>query len=270
MQAARPGSDGTATPVRISNRTGRSPVILLCDHASNDIPAEFGTLGLDRADLDRHIAWDPGALPVAERMMERLDAPLVASTVSRLVIDCNRAPEAVDAIPEKSEGTVVPGNRGIGEVERRHRAALAHMPYHDAIDALVDERAGRDSAPVFLAIHTFTPVYLGRSRPWHIGIIHDDDERLSAPMAARLGEHRDLVVGLNEPYSPGDGVYYTLTRHASSRGFQAAMIEIRNDLVATPDRQQWWGDLLSEIVSGILADQEREAPEKATKTMLTN
>lgn len=270
MQAARPGSDGTATPVRISNRSGRSPVILLCDRASNDIPVEFGTLGLERPELDRHIAWDPGALPVAERMMERLDAPLVASAVSRLVIDCNRTPDASSAIPEKSEGTIIPGNHGIDAAERQRRTALAHTPYHAAIDTLVAERERVAPSPVFLAIHTFTPVYLGRSRPWHIGIIHDEDERMAAPMAARLGAHEDLVVGLNEPYSPKDGVYYTLDRHASSGGFMAAMIEIRNDLVATPDRQQWWGDLLSEIVSDVLADQEREAPVKATRRMLTN
>jgi hypothetical protein len=85
-------------PVRIINPDGQSPFVLICDHASNAIPQEFGSLGLPAADLDRHIAWDPGAAPVARRMAKALDAVLVESGISRLVVDCNRPADAPDLI----------------------------------------------------------------------------------------------------------------------------------------------------------------------------
>ena len=186
------------------------------------------------------------------------------------MIDCNRDPHAPDAIPETGEGVPVPGNRGIGEDERLRRAALAHEPYHRAIDELTAERSVGGAEPVFVAVHTFTPVYFGKPRPWHVGIIHDADERLAGPLAARLAERRDLTVGVNEPYSPEDRVYYTLARHATSKGFMAAMIEIRNDLVTTSDLCRHWGDLLSSVIAGILAEQTTEAPSRATRRMLIN
>ena len=108
--------------------------MLACEHASNFMPREYGTLGLDPAELDRHIAWDPGALSVARAMAALLDAPLVASKISRLVIDCNRPLDAPDLIAEVSETTRIPGNRGLDAEERRRRIALAYEPFHAAID----------------------------------------------------------------------------------------------------------------------------------------
>src|SRR4051794_27328212 len=140
----RHASSGSAT---VTNREGRSSLVIVCDHASNFIPQAYGTLGLDAAELTRHIAWDPGALPVAERMAAALDAALVQSCVSRLVIDCNRPLDAPDLIPSVSETTDVPGNKSLTGDERAKRIALAHAPFHDAIDEVVSERlkAGRQT-----------------------------------------------------------------------------------------------------------------------------
>ena len=255
MDAARlrHASSGSA---RVTNREGRSPLVIVCDHASNVIPAEYGTLGLDAAELDRHIAWDPGALPVAERMATALDAVLVQSCVSRLVIDCNRPLDAPDLIPTVSETTEIPGNRNLTSDERARRVAVAHAPFHDAIDDVVSERlkAGRQTRIV--SVHSFTPIYKGVRRPWHIGIIHDDDRRLAQPLIEAL-QAMSVVVGVNEPYSPADRVYYTLQRHARSRGLPCAMIELRNDEIENIEQQKEWAGRLAGIFAAMRIDKKR-------------
>ena len=244
------GAIAPARTVEVVNRTGRGPVVLVCDHASNHIPAGYDGLGLDPSEMTRHIAWDPGAMPVATAMSKALDAPLVASAVSRLVIDCNRPLDAPDLVAETSETTAIPGNRGLSPEALRQRLALAHEPFHAAIDALVDERAAAGLETWLISVHSFTPVYKGVSRPWQIGIVHDGDERLSGPLLEGL-RRRGLAVGDNQPYSPADRVYYTLERHARSRGLPCAMIEIRNDEIAGGKGQRKWAALLAEAIAEV-------------------
>ncbi|MGI6851638.1 N-formylglutamate amidohydrolase [Mesorhizobium sp. 1B3] len=236
--------------VVIIDRGGRSCYVLICDHASNALPATFGSLGLSDEDLERHIAWDLGAAAVARYMAEVLGATLIESRISRLVIDCNRPLDAPDLIPALSETTIIPGNRDLTEAERARRVALAYDPFHAAIEDVVSERlaAGRETRLV--SIHSFTPVYKGVARPWNIGIIHDDDCRLAAPLIGALQSLEGITVGMNEPYSPADRVYFTLERHARSRGLPCAMIEIRNDEIPAEAGQRKWAGLLA----GIFAD----------------
>lgn len=248
---------------KVSNREGSSPFVFVCDHASNFVPPQYGTLGLDPSELTRHIAWDPGALPVARHLCEALDAPLVESCISRLVIDCNRPLEAPDLIWEVSETTEIPGNRGLDAAERSRRVALAHQPFHEAIDGVVAERLRAERATWLVSVHSFTPVYKSVSRPWEIGIIHDDDARLSTPMIEAL-KRDGAVVGDNEPYSPADRVYYTLQRHARSRGLPCAMIEIRNDVIADGKGQRQWGERLAAILAGLATDMDYEKREAET------
>jgi predicted N-formylglutamate amidohydrolase len=238
-------------PVRVTNREGRSPVVLVCEHASNFLPAEVGTLGLDRAELVRHIAWDPGALPVAERMAETLDAVLIQSLVSRLAIDCNRPLDAPDLIPAVSETTAIPGNTGLSDSVRNRRIALSWKPFHAAVEAVIAERLARGRETRLVSIHSFTPVYRGKSRPWQIGVIHDEDTRLASPLIDALRKLKGVNVGVNQPYSPADRVYFTLERHARSRGLPCAMIEIRNDEISDEAGQRKWGDLLTGIFSDL-------------------
>lgn len=245
--------------VRVTNRAGRSPFVIVCDHASNHLPANYGTLGLDVSEMSRHIAWDPGALPVAQRMAEGLDATLVESCVSRLAIDCNRPLGAHDLIPEISETTTIPGNEALSAAEREARIALSWRPFHDAIDEVVAERLHEGRETRLVSVHSFTPVYKGVARPWHIGIIHDEDARLAAPLVAALRASEGLTVGVNEPYSPADRVYFTLEHHGRSRGLPCAMIEIRNDEISAQTGQRKWADLLT----GIFAELEPVAGEAA-------
>lgn len=234
----------------LDNGRGRGDYVLVCEHASNFIPARYAGLGLSDADLQRHIAWDPGAVGVARVMARELDAPLVACAVSRLVIDCNRDPTVFDAITPKSEDTVIPGNADLSPAERERRVGEVYEPFHAEVAAAVAAKrlTGR---PAIVGVHSFTPVYNGTERPWHIGILYDRDESLSAPMLAALREDTGLVVGANEPYSPGDRVYHTLDRHGQSQGLPSVMIEIRNDLLATPNQQEEWGLKLATILKRI-------------------
>jgi predicted N-formylglutamate amidohydrolase len=237
--------------VRVTNPAGKSPYLFVCDHASNYLPPDFGTLGLRDADMLSHIAWDPGALPVALEIADKLDATLVEAGISRLAIDCNRPLDAPDLIPEISETTLIPGNAALTEEDRARRIALSWQPFHEKIEALVEERVAAGRETWLVSIHSFTPVYKGVSRPWEIGIIHDHDERLSAPLIAALEATKRFTVGVNQPYSPADRVYFTLERHARSRGLPCAMIEIRNNEIADAAGQAEWAKLLAGLFGEI-------------------
>lgn len=256
MGDVRAARKGGGESVRVINRSGRGAYVFVCDHASNFIPADMGTLGLDEADLQRHIAWDPGALPVARALSEALDAPLVHSCISRLVIDCNRPFNAPDLISEVSETTIIPGNASLDAGERARRIRLAHEPFHAAIEAVLEERLAEGLPTRLVSVHSFTPVYKGVSRPWHIGIVHDDDTRLAGPFIAALRAQRDIVVGTNQPYSPADRVYYTLEAHGRVRDLPCAMIEIRNDEISDDEGQRRWGERLISILGSLALERE--------------
>src|SRR5665213_1772479 len=161
------GEDGVAArfaarllpPAMTINADGTSPFVLVCDHASNRIPEEYGDLGLSAIERLRHIAWDPGALAVSLALVDLLDAPLIHSTISRLVIDCNRTYGAPGLIAEVSETTEVPGNRQLGDNERGRRIADFHVPYHQAIENILNRRAAQRQDTLLIAVHSFTPVY---------------------------------------------------------------------------------------------------------------
>lgn len=237
--------------VEVVNADGQGRIVLACDHASNFIPAAFESLGLSAEALERHIAWDPGARAVALDMARRLDAPLICSRLSRLVIDCNRPLGAPDLVPQTSETTDIPGNRDLGVDDIARRIDLAHAPFHEAIEAILTARARAGQETWLVSVHSFTPVYKDVARPWHVGILHDSDERISKPLLADLAAETGIVVGDNEPYSPVDRVYYTLERHARTRGWPCAMIEIRNDLIAGEDGQSAWAERLARTLGSI-------------------
>ncbi len=246
--------------VRVTNPRGNGRFIFTCDHASNFLPPQYGTLGLPEADLSRHIAWDPGALPVARRLAQALDAALVETCVSRLVLDCNRPLDAPDLIPQVSETTVVPANAGLSPAEREARVALCWRPFHDAVETVVQDRLAAKREAWLISVHSFTPIYKGAQRPWQIGIIHDDDTRLAAPLIAGLEATGGLIVGVNQPYSPADRVYFTLEAHARPRGLPCAMIEIRNDEIADEAGQALWADRLATVLSRIIITAADKAP----------
>ncbi len=230
-------------------------VILVCDHATNAMPAEFDHLGLPPEQLMRHIAWDIGAEDTVRAMAAALGAPAVLSRFSRLLVDPNRGDDDPTLVRSISDGVVIPGNAGLdasGIAARRHRFA---EPYHAAIADMIDRALAADIVPALVSLHSFTPVMQGRPRPWHVGILWDADPRLNVPLIQRLREERDLVVGDNEPYDgalEGD----TIDRHATRRGLANTLIELRQDLIAHQVDARRWGERLALMLAPILARPE--------------
>jgi predicted N-formylglutamate amidohydrolase len=240
--------DSGRSLVVAENPEGRGPFVILCDHASNRIPEAYQSFGFAEEALQTHIAWDPGALAVARLLSAKLDAPLFWPDASRLIIDCNRAPDASSLIVTESEGRPVPANRVLSEHERSRRLERIHVPFHDAIDACLTRRMSSGRPTALIAIHSFTPVYFGKVRPWQAGILFDDDRRLADLLISGLKADPALTLGINQPYSPDDGVYYTLSRHAQPEGLPAAMIEIRNDEIGDEASQRRWAYRLADIL----------------------
>ncbi|MBV2143358.1 N-formylglutamate amidohydrolase [Falsochrobactrum sp. TDYN1] len=258
--------DLPSAPVIVVNEDGKSPYLFVCEHASNFIPKNFGGLGLDTEALTAHIAWDPGAVEVARHLSTALDATLIEAGLSRLLIDCNRPLDAHDLIPEISEATVIPGNHALDSIDRMARIDLSHRPFHACIESTIKARAAHGQPSWIVTIHSFTPVYHGTSRPWQIGIIHDRDDRIARPLIAGLKRDPALNVGVNEPYSPADRVYYTLERHARPHNSPCVMIEIRNDEITNAQTQEGWAARLAAIftdIAGTLAPQDHFTGQKA-------
>ncbi len=250
-QAAVQAQEGafTAPQPLVVNRDGASPVIVVCEHASCFVPAELNSLGLDAETLKSHVAWDPGAMKVAEGISERLDAVLVASQISRLVYDCNRPPAAAGAVPERSEIFDIPGNRNLAPAQREARIALVYEPFRASLASVI---AAAEGPAVIVTIHSFTPVYDGVARDVELGILHDSDARLADAMLMNTHWHTSLDVRRNEPYGPEDGVTHTLRENAVPAGLYNVMIEIRNDLIKTPREQDAMAATLSGwIISGL-------------------
>lgn len=240
-----------AHPVIVERADARSPFVLTCDHAGRAIPEALGDLGLPAAELERHIAWDIGALGVARGLSRALGATLVAQRYSRLVVDCNRPPQHDDLIPVTSEATTIPHNAGLSETERAARVGTLFEPYHETLAALLDRRASAGLDTVFVAIHSFTPVYHGRPRPWHIGVLYGDDARYADPLLAQLRRDEALCVGDNEPYRIDDKDH-GIPAHAEARGLPHALLEIRQDLVATETGQRAWSERLAAALKDAL------------------
>jgi len=241
-------------PFEIVNAGGAAPLVLVCDHASNRVPRALHHLGLAPAPLREHIAWDIGAADVARRLARRFDAPLALTAYSRLVIDCNRALNDPTSIPAESDGIAVPGNRGLAQGERLRRAETLFKPYHEAVARLVAHKAEHGGPPAMVSIHSFTPVFQRTRRPWHIGVLWNEDRRIAIPMLAALRREPDIRVGDNEPYSARDGVGYTIAAHAERAGFAHVALEIRQDLIATPSGAEHWAEIVSRALEAAFAD----------------
>jgi predicted N-formylglutamate amidohydrolase len=235
------------------NAAGRSPFLLTCDHYGRLIPSALGNLGLPASEMERHIAWDIGIAGVAEQLAKALDAHLVAQRYSRLVIDCNRPPQAPSSIPLISEATTIPGNDGLTREAAEERRQLIFEPYHRRIAEVIDRRLGAGMPTVLVSLHSFTPVYAGIARPWHIGTLYQRDTRLPPLLLKLLRAEADLVVGDNEPYAVSDATDYTIPVHGEARDLMNTGIEIRQDLIADVSGQAQWAERLTRIFGEIEA-----------------
>ncbi len=230
-------------------------ILLLCDHASNALPPEYGSLGLPASELARHIGYDIGAAGVTRALAERLGCPAVLSHFSRLLIDPNRGEDDPTLVMRLSDGAIVPGNRHVDAAEVDRRIARFHRPYHRAIEHEIDAALAGGTIPALFSVHSFTPVWRGMPRPWHVGLLWDLDERFTRPLIEALEAPGDLIVGDNEPY---DGALRNdcLYRHGTARGLPHVLIEIRQDLIADDAGQLAWAERLADLLPAILARPE--------------
>lgn len=243
----------TRLPYWITGEDRPGRWLITCDHATNRVPPEVndGCLGIAGADMQRHIAWDPGAAAVAEALGARLESPVICADFSRLVIDPNRGEDDPTLVMKLYDGTIIPGNRHVDAAEVERRKGLLYRPYHTALARV----ASRRPDTVIVAIHSFTPCLRGRApRPWQIGVLHSHvDSRLSRRLIDRLRREADLTVGDNQPYNghlPGDAI----DRHALQPRRHNTLIELRNDLIATPEAQAGWADRLAPMLTEVLAE----------------
>lgn len=241
MSAADPPPFTQIRPERQAPR-----FVLVCDHASNAVPAHMERLGLAQAELDRHIGWDIGAAMVTESLSARLDAPAFLSGYSRLVVDCNRPLGSSTAMPAVSDGTAVPANQAVSAEEAAARTDALFWPYHDAIAACLDRAQAAGVVPMLVAVHSFTPVFGGVARPWHVGLLYEHDDRLVQPLKETLGALRPgLVIGDNQPYAiigPSD---YSIPVHGQARGLPHIEIELRQDLIGSRAGAEAWAATLA-------------------------
>jgi len=229
----------------------RTGILILCDHAENTIPEPFANLGLRSEDLNRHIAYDLGAAPVAERLAKLLSAPALISCFSRLLIDPNRGLDDPTLIMQISDGLVVPGNAGLDEAAIAARVARYYTPYHQAIERAIDAGIAAGKPPVVVSVHSFTQAWKGVPRPWSVGVLWDKDPRLALPLLEGLRTIPGILVGDNAPYTgqlKGD----TLYRHGTRRGLAHALIEVRQDLILGPEGQAEWATRLAEVLRKVV------------------
>ncbi|MDR7126107.1 N-formylglutamate amidohydrolase [Pseudotabrizicola sp. 4114] len=237
----------------VENRDAAGAILLVCEHASNAFPDPWGNLGLTEAQQCAHVAWDPGALALSRALAQRLDAALVHAPASRLIYDLNRGPDRPDAMAARSELHDIPGNLDLTPQDRLHRAESLYLPFHTALHAEIVRRLALGRATVVITIHSFTPVYHGQPRAVEFGVIHDADDRLARAILAAAQAGTDLACALNEPYSAADGVTHTLRLQATPYGLANAMLEIRNDLIATPEQAAAMADRLAPVLQQALA-----------------
>ena len=241
-------------PVAVYNAGGTSPLLLVADHAGRAVPRALGRLGVAPSEWERHIAWDIGIAGVGGILANALDAILIQQNYSRLVIDCNRPPGSPTSIPDISELTPIPGNVGLSDADKEARAREIFWPYHQRIEAELEHRRQSGRATALIALHSFTPVFKGAARAWHVALLYNRDPRLARRLLALLKQENGLVVGDNQPYVVSDTTDYTIPVHGERHGLPHVLIEIRQDLIADAGGQRQWAEFLARLLPKAFAE----------------
>jgi predicted N-formylglutamate amidohydrolase len=227
-------------------------MLFVCDHASNRVPEAYGTLGLEESQFAAHIAYDIGAAQVTRALADAYGAPAVLARWSRLLIDLNRGADDPTLVMKLSDGRIIPGNRDAGAAEVEKRLELYYRPYHAAIAEEIARLRDGDVVPTIISMHSFTPVWKGFKRPWHVGVLWDKDGRLARPLMAALAR-AGFTVGDNEPYK-GELENDCMYVHGTGNGLPHVLIEIRQDLIATPGAAEAFAKRLKPIIDEALAE----------------
>ncbi len=254
LDGERPNAKGDVEAVEIFNAKGHAPVLIISDHSGREIPSYLGDLGLPEEERRRHIGFDIGTTDMTRRLARRLDASAVLNHISRLVIDPNRYPGSPTSIPKIADGTFVPGNQDVDEEEFKRRIRLSFIPYHRAISQQIARLRRRVGTPVIISMHSFTPTMQKEWRPWEVGVLWSEDNRLARPVLDALRDEDDLCVGDNQPYTGDHPDSYSLLFHAKRTGFPNVAFEVRQDLIDTQERAEAWADRLYKVLQPALCD----------------
>lgn len=258
--------DHDPAPVDVVPTKGSTPLLIVCDHASNRIPAALGDLGLSEEERRRHIAWDIGGADIAHRLAGRYDATLVLATYSRLVIDLNRYPHDPASVPESSDRVAIPANLGLSPAARERRVAEVFRPYHFGITAELHHMLAHNVRPLVLSIHTMTDRMAdGARRPQEITVCWAGEGRWARTALQALAADDTLIVGDNKPYAVDIGIDYTIPEHAVRLGLPWLQMEFRQDLLGTERDAHAWADRFAPALDKVLADLDRANAESAAQ-----
>lgn len=246
------GIGDSSEAVEVLNPGGSGSLLMLCDHASNQIPPEFDNLGLSESELNRHIGWDIGAAEITRRLSERFDAPAILGRISRLVIDVNRDLTSDSLIPETSDDTVIPKNQNLTTEDRKARIDRFYHPFHAAVETQMKRMLVGNRIPLVVGMHSFTPLMHGIRRPWVVGLLWNKDPRLAHAMIKAFRK-RGLMTGDNEPYS-GKSLFYSMDRHGSAHGLPQATLEVRQDEIETEAGIEKWAKIVGDVLEEIKTD----------------
>ncbi|MDY0009307.1 MAG: N-formylglutamate amidohydrolase [Bdellovibrionales bacterium] len=266
---------GEPAPYRIENAKGSAPVLIVCDHASNRVPQILDNVGLSKADLQKHIAWDPGTENIGQYMSEKLDAAAFFANYSRIVVDVNRGERSPECMRDVSDHIQVPGNKNLSAAQKRQRLDEIFWPYHHALSAQIKTYLKKGIVPMIVSLHSFTPEMDGYKRPWEIGVLWNKEETIARSLIDNLrAQNPGMVVGENEPYTlkQANLSKNTIKTHAEDTGLPYVIVEFRQDLVATKRDALKWGRLFIEALAPILLDEgvyrprrERERTQPVSK-----
>lgn len=235
----------------VSPPARKADILFVCDHASNRVPEAYGTLGLEEGQFAAHIAYDIGAAQVTRALAAAYGAPAVLAKWSRLLIDLNRGADDPTLVMKLSDGRIIPGNRNADGAEVEKRLELYYRPYHAATAEEIGRLREDGVVPTIISMHSFTPVWKGFKRPWHVGVLWDKDGRLARPLMAALAR-AGFTVGDNEPYK-GELENDCMYVHGTGNGLPHVLIEIRQDLIATPQAAAAFARQLKPIIDEALA-----------------
>ncbi len=233
---------------------GAAPVFIFCDHASNAIPAALNCLGLPEDILKTHIAWDIGAGALAAGLAQRLQGTLFRCGFSRLIIDPNRAIGTQDIIPPTSDQIPIPGNQMLSDDDCKARIDQFHIPYHDLMDAALDDFIATCGEPFVISVHSFTNRLMGAAedRPWAAGLLWREDEPSAREMINHLERETDWRIGDNEPYD-ARRFNYSVDRHIGPRSLSHITLEVRQDLISDNEGVAEMADLIAAGVRKIVS-----------------
>lgn len=246
-----------------TNAKGNGPCVLMCEHASNRIPNYLNSLGLTDTELQSHVAWDPGAHELGLLLSGNLQAPFIAARFSRLVYDCNRPPESASAMPSDTEVCPIPGNQDLTQIDRDARTRVLYEPFHASLKCVLDS-CNKQTPTLLVTMHSFKPMFYGKTRTVETGLLHGADDRLATAMMSRAQTGNAFDCRFNEPYAVGDGVLHTLEKQLSGTSIPSVMIEVRNGLIKSPKkRTQIANYLIDHLVNAVDVIHLKHKQEKA-------